>query len=215
MTSREPLNPWKLSAYQPGQRVVCRIIDSEPGGYTVHIRKDNFPGFLSTTAHLKVNEEIVAEFVGAESHRVLLGPDTDRPRPVIDLTKCHELDRKIVEAKTLGHAKLVASEILKELVADSEILDQRAESSRHTIVTALVLNIGRFFVPGEPALRRMRDILDCDLDTLNSLSCRKQDEYELFIDFKKVPDPLDVMDRLSAQLSKIVQWPSRGTRTKL
>src|SRR5271168_660629 len=67
-----PLNPWKLSGYKAGQNVVCKVSHAEPGGYAVIIPKDNLPGFLPTQAHLKVNEEILAQFVCVHNNRILL-----------------------------------------------------------------------------------------------------------------------------------------------
>ncbi|MFN8550423.1 MAG: hypothetical protein U0103_02945 [Candidatus Obscuribacterales bacterium] len=209
MTTPEPLNPWKLSGYRPGQRVVCKIIGIEPDGYSVIVSKDKLPGFLLTTEKHEINEELITEFVRAEIDRLVLCPDTDKPRPVFDLTKCRELDRKILEAKSLDEARLTATQIMDEI--DWE---QETQHEVESIIAALVLNTGRFMVRGESPLRRMRDILDCDLDTLNSLLHHQHDEFELFLDFKKVTDPLNVMDRLSARLSEIVQYPPRGTRIK-
>jgi hypothetical protein len=67
-----PLNPWKLSGYKAGQNVVCKVSHAEPGGYAVIIPKDNLPGFLPTQAHLKQNEEILAQFVCVHNNRILL-----------------------------------------------------------------------------------------------------------------------------------------------
>jgi hypothetical protein len=67
-----PLNPWKLSGYKAGQNVVCKVSHAEPGGYAVIIPKDNLPGFLPTQAHLKANEEILAQFVCVHNNRILL-----------------------------------------------------------------------------------------------------------------------------------------------
>jgi hypothetical protein len=67
-----PLNPWKLSGYKAGQNVVCKVSHAEPGGYAVIIPKDNLPGFLPTQAHLRVNEEILAQFVCVHNNRILL-----------------------------------------------------------------------------------------------------------------------------------------------
>jgi hypothetical protein len=67
-----PLNPWKLSGYKPGQNVVCRISNPEPGGYAVIIPKDGLPGFLPTTAVLRTDEELLAQFVCVHNNRILL-----------------------------------------------------------------------------------------------------------------------------------------------
>lgn len=67
-----PLNPWKLSGYKPGQNVVCRVTNPEPGGYAVLIPKDNLPGFLPTNAILQNEEEILAQFVCVHNNRILL-----------------------------------------------------------------------------------------------------------------------------------------------
>jgi hypothetical protein len=70
MNSR--LNPWKLSGYKAGQNIVCKVVQQEPGGYSVHIPKDNLPGFLPTDAKLKIGEEVLAQFVCVANNRVLL-----------------------------------------------------------------------------------------------------------------------------------------------
>jgi hypothetical protein len=70
MNSR--LNPWKLSGYKAGQNIVCKVVQQEPGGYAVHIPKDNLPGFLPTEAKLKIGEEVLAQFVCVANNRVLL-----------------------------------------------------------------------------------------------------------------------------------------------
>ncbi len=67
-----PLNPWKLTGYKAGQNVVCKVTNSEPGGYAVLIPKDNLPGFLPTQATLKPGEEILAQFVCVHNNRILL-----------------------------------------------------------------------------------------------------------------------------------------------
>ncbi len=45
--------------YAAGQKVICRIVAEEPGGYAVIIPKDNLVGSLPTDAKLKVGEEIL------------------------------------------------------------------------------------------------------------------------------------------------------------
>lgn len=67
-----PLNPWKLSGYKPGQNVICRVANAEPGGYAVTIPKDGLPGFLPTQARLREGEEILAQFVCVHNNRILL-----------------------------------------------------------------------------------------------------------------------------------------------
>lgn len=68
----KPLNPWKLSGYKAGQNVVCKVTNSEPGGYAVVISKDNLPGFLPTQTRLNPGEEILAQFVCVHNNRILL-----------------------------------------------------------------------------------------------------------------------------------------------
>ncbi len=72
MPAHKPLNPWKLSGYKVGQNVVCKVTHPELGGYAVIIPKDNLPGFVTTSAIHKVNEEIIAEFVCVQDNRLLL-----------------------------------------------------------------------------------------------------------------------------------------------
>ena len=66
------LNPWKIQGYKPGQNVICQILRSEPGGYSVVIPKDNLPGFLpSDQTHLP-GKEVLAQFVCVDKNRMLL-----------------------------------------------------------------------------------------------------------------------------------------------
>ncbi|MBY0360224.1 MAG: hypothetical protein K2W82_19645 [Candidatus Obscuribacterales bacterium] len=67
-----PLNPWKVTGYKAGQLVSCKVVASEPGGYSVVIVKDNLPGFLPIEARLKIGEEVLAQFVCVHNNRVLL-----------------------------------------------------------------------------------------------------------------------------------------------
>lgn len=72
MTAGRPMNPWKLSAYKPGNLVVCKVIKPEMDGYSVIIPKDNLPGFLTNAKNLKENQEVLAEFVCVLESRLLL-----------------------------------------------------------------------------------------------------------------------------------------------
>jgi hypothetical protein len=67
-----PINPWKLTGYKAGQNVACRVVAAEPGGYSVIINKDNLPGFLPTESQLRINEELLAQFVCVHNNRILL-----------------------------------------------------------------------------------------------------------------------------------------------
>jgi hypothetical protein len=67
-----PLNPWKLQGYKPGQNVICKVTNAEPGGYAVIIPKDGLPGFLPTQAMLRTGEEILAQYVCVHNNRILL-----------------------------------------------------------------------------------------------------------------------------------------------
>lgn len=216
MAERQPLNPWKLSGYREGELVVCKVTGTEPGGYSVHIRKDNLIGFLSSNANYAMDQEIIAQFTGIQPDqtRILLSVATERPLPFVDRTKCREFDLKIAEAKTVEQARLIANELLIAIKVEPDT-DRELSTAKESILMALILNVARFYVRGEPVLRRMRDMLNVDLDTLGSLLHREPDEQQLYIDFKKVPNPLNVLDELSAQLSKIVQYPPRGTRIKV
>jgi hypothetical protein len=60
------------SGFRAGDDLVCKIIDAEPGGYAVVVRKNNLPGFLPTQALLQTGEEILAKFVCEVNHRMLL-----------------------------------------------------------------------------------------------------------------------------------------------
>lgn len=60
------------SFYKPGETVSCKIIGSEPGGYSVMISKDELPGFLPTQESLNIGAEISADFVCVHNNRILL-----------------------------------------------------------------------------------------------------------------------------------------------
>jgi hypothetical protein len=212
MSADEPLNPWKYATYEPGQIVVCRVTHPEPGGYAVIISKNKHTGFLSTQSNLKINEEILAEFVSVQNDRVLLSPHERRDRIVIDRTKCRELDNKVLGVKTLAEAQLLACEILKEIEVLPDSSDDLTKIGKRAILTALVLNTGRFCVRSESPLRRARDMLNVDVEFLGKLLSHEPDENQMFSDFLKVEDPLALMDKLSEELSVIVNWPPRGTR---
>ncbi|MBP9094294.1 hypothetical protein KBI23_24975 [bacterium] len=68
------INPWKVTGYKAGQNVVCTVKGADQGGYEVVIKKDNLPGFIKTTAALKIGDEILAQFVCVHKDRVLLTP---------------------------------------------------------------------------------------------------------------------------------------------
>ncbi|MFA6212889.1 MAG: hypothetical protein WCT03_13205 [Candidatus Obscuribacterales bacterium] len=68
------INPWKVTGYKAGQNVVCTVKGADQGGYEVVIKKDNLPGFIKTTASLKIGDEILAQFVCVHKDRVLLTP---------------------------------------------------------------------------------------------------------------------------------------------
>lgn len=68
------INPWKVTGYKAGQNVVCTVKGADQGGYEVVIKKDNLPGFIKTTATLKIGDEILAQFVCVHKDRVLLTP---------------------------------------------------------------------------------------------------------------------------------------------
>ncbi|MCC7530390.1 MAG: hypothetical protein IT342_17830 [Candidatus Melainabacteria bacterium] len=60
------------SFYKPGETVSCKVIGSEPGGYSVVISKDELPGFLPTQESLNIGAEISADFVCVHNNRILL-----------------------------------------------------------------------------------------------------------------------------------------------
>ena len=71
-----PINPWKLTGYKPGQNVKCTVEKSEPGGYAVYIQsgKDFLPAFLPTQLSLRQGEEVLAQYIKVQDHRILLSP---------------------------------------------------------------------------------------------------------------------------------------------
>lgn len=61
-----------FSHYRAGQNLVCKVVESEHGGYSVRILKDDLPGFLPTQAQLKVGQEILVQFVRVRGERAIL-----------------------------------------------------------------------------------------------------------------------------------------------
>lgn len=60
------------SFYKPGETVICKIVHSEPGGYSVIISNENVPGFLPTQESLEIGAEVSADFVCVHNGRILL-----------------------------------------------------------------------------------------------------------------------------------------------
>ncbi len=58
--------------FRPGDNIVCKVVNDEPGGYAVLIVNYHLPGFLPTQAILRAGEEILAQFVCVHNHRILL-----------------------------------------------------------------------------------------------------------------------------------------------
>jgi hypothetical protein len=83
----KPLNPWKLPEFKAGQNITCRVDRPERDGYVVTISKDNLAGFLHTEEHLRVGEEVLAQFVCVSNNRILLTTrfssiNTNSKRPI-------------------------------------------------------------------------------------------------------------------------------------
>ncbi|CAN5277142.1 hypothetical protein BH11CYA1_BH11CYA1_10040 [soil metagenome] len=62
------------SGFRAGENLWCRVVEAEPGGYSVTILKTNQAGFIKTTAELEVSFNFLAEFVCIHKNRVLLAP---------------------------------------------------------------------------------------------------------------------------------------------
>lgn len=60
-----------------GEKVVCRVVEPEQGGYIVKIPKTDLPGFIKTTAKLEVGFDFFAQVVCIHKKRVLLTPVFD------------------------------------------------------------------------------------------------------------------------------------------
>lgn len=68
------------SGFRAGDRILCRVVEPEPGGYSVTILKTNQPGFVKTTAELVVGVDFLCEFVCIHKKRVLVVPTFGGPR---------------------------------------------------------------------------------------------------------------------------------------
>lgn len=68
------------SGFRAGERIMCRVVEPEPGGYSVTILKTNQPGFVKTTAELVAGVDFLAEFVCIHKKRVLVVPIFGGPR---------------------------------------------------------------------------------------------------------------------------------------
>jgi len=60
------------SGFRPGENLVCRTKNAEPGGYAVSIKNGDLPGFLPTQAMLRPGAELVAQYVCMHNNRILL-----------------------------------------------------------------------------------------------------------------------------------------------
>lgn len=75
-----PLDRWLISTLKPGNTLMCRIIQPEPGGYAVSISiKDKMQqGFLPSAQVLSNGTEIAASFVCVHENRILcISPKSD------------------------------------------------------------------------------------------------------------------------------------------
>jgi hypothetical protein len=69
------------SGFRSGDNLVCRIVNTEPGGYAVIVKKGELSGFLPTQSLLRLGADIVAKYVCTHNNRILVtarfsGPDT-------------------------------------------------------------------------------------------------------------------------------------------
>lgn len=62
------------SGFRAGDRLLCRVVAPEPGGYSVIVLKGERPGFVKTTADLDIGVEFMAEFLCVHKQRILLLP---------------------------------------------------------------------------------------------------------------------------------------------
>ncbi|HEY9714466.1 MAG TPA: hypothetical protein V6C72_13425 [Chroococcales cyanobacterium] len=59
-------------SYRAGQKLPCRILAREPGGYSVLLVGESRSGFLPTTRQLEIGEELDLQFVCIHGDRILL-----------------------------------------------------------------------------------------------------------------------------------------------
>jgi len=60
------------SPWRPGENLICRVMNSEPGGYAVVVKSGDLAGFLPTQAMLRPGTEIVAQYVCIHNNRILV-----------------------------------------------------------------------------------------------------------------------------------------------
>lgn len=58
--------------FRAGDRIMCRVVEPEPGGYSVTILKTNQNGFVKTKAVLEPGVDVLAEFVCIYKYKVLV-----------------------------------------------------------------------------------------------------------------------------------------------
>ncbi len=68
------------SGFRAGERIMCRVVEPESGGYSVTILKTNQPGFVKTKAALEPGVDFLAEFVCIHKEKVLVTPVFGGPR---------------------------------------------------------------------------------------------------------------------------------------
>ena len=62
------------SGFRAGERILCRVVAPEPGGYRLTILKTNQVGVAKTTSKLEVGVVYLAEFVCLHKERVVVVP---------------------------------------------------------------------------------------------------------------------------------------------
>lgn len=62
------------SGFRAGDRIVCRVVEPEPGGYRVTILKTNQPGFMKTNLKIELGAEVEAQFICVYRKQFLLSP---------------------------------------------------------------------------------------------------------------------------------------------
>jgi hypothetical protein len=62
------------SGFRAGDRLMCRVLEAVPGGYSVTILKANQPGRLKTNLKIELDAEVEAQFVCVHRKQFLLVP---------------------------------------------------------------------------------------------------------------------------------------------
>jgi hypothetical protein len=85
--------------FRAGEKLVCKVIQAEPGGYAVSIKKGNFHGFLPSDELLKPGEEVAAQYVCTHNGRLLLSGRLSAAQLLKTRVSVPDMDQERINAR--------------------------------------------------------------------------------------------------------------------